>query len=29
MIRSIFTRDGHPNLYQPTMVDALISSEMQ
>ena len=29
MIRSIFTRDGHPNLYEPTMVDALISSEMQ
>ena len=29
MIRSIFTRDGHPNLYKPTMVDALISSEMQ
>ena len=22
MIRSIFTRDGHPNLYKPTMVDA-------
>jgi pimeloyl-ACP methyl ester carboxylesterase len=29
MIRSIFTRDGHPNLYDAAMVDALIASEMQ
>jgi alpha-beta hydrolase superfamily lysophospholipase len=29
MIRSIFTRDGHPNLYDPAMVDALVASEMQ
>src|SRR5262249_43070461 len=29
MIRSIFTRDGHPNLYDPAMVEALIASEMQ
>ncbi|HEV2626265.1 MAG TPA: alpha/beta hydrolase [Xanthobacteraceae bacterium] len=29
MIRSIFTRDGHPNLYDPAMADALIASEMQ
>lgn len=28
MIRSIFSRDGHPNLYDVAMVDALISSEM-
>jgi alpha-beta hydrolase superfamily lysophospholipase len=28
MIRSIFTRDGHPTLYDPAMVDALVSSEM-
>jgi alpha-beta hydrolase superfamily lysophospholipase len=27
MIRSIFTRDGHPSLYDPAMVDALIASE--
>jgi alpha-beta hydrolase superfamily lysophospholipase len=29
MIRSIFTRDGHPSLYDPAMVDALVASEMQ
>ena len=29
MIRSIFTRDGHPTLYDPAMADALIASEMQ
>jgi alpha-beta hydrolase superfamily lysophospholipase len=29
MIRSIFTRDGHPSLYDPAMVNALIASEMQ
>ena len=28
MIRSIFTRDGHPDLYDPAMVDALIADEM-
>ncbi len=29
MIRSIFTRDGHPNLYEPAMAEALITNEMQ
>jgi pimeloyl-ACP methyl ester carboxylesterase len=29
MIRSIFTRDGHPNLYDAAMVEALIASEME
>jgi alpha-beta hydrolase superfamily lysophospholipase len=29
MIRSIFTRDGHPDLYDHAMVDALIANEMQ
>jgi alpha-beta hydrolase superfamily lysophospholipase len=29
MIRSIFTRDGHPSLYDPAMVDALVASEMK
>jgi alpha-beta hydrolase superfamily lysophospholipase len=29
MIRSIFTRDGHPDLYDPAMADALIANEMQ
>jgi pimeloyl-ACP methyl ester carboxylesterase len=29
MIRSIFTRDGHPSLYDLSMVDALIASELQ
>jgi hypothetical protein len=28
MIRSIFSRDGHPNLYEPTMADALVRTEM-
>ena len=29
MIRSIFSRDGHPSLYDPAMADALVASEMQ
>jgi alpha-beta hydrolase superfamily lysophospholipase len=29
MIRSIFSRDGRPNLYDPAMVDALVASEME
>jgi alpha-beta hydrolase superfamily lysophospholipase len=29
MIRSIFTRDGHPSLYDPAMVEALVASEMK
>jgi pimeloyl-ACP methyl ester carboxylesterase len=29
MIRSIFSRDGHPNLYDTAMVDALVASEME
>jgi alpha-beta hydrolase superfamily lysophospholipase len=29
MIRSIFTRDGHPNLYDPAMADALVANEIQ
>jgi len=29
MIASIFTRDGHPELYDPAMVQALIADEMQ
>lgn len=29
MIRSIFTRDGHPGIYDPAMVDALVVSEMR
>ena len=29
MIRSIFTRDGHPSLYEPAMADALVAGEMQ
>ncbi|HKS87046.1 MAG TPA: alpha/beta fold hydrolase [Pseudolabrys sp.] len=29
MIRSIFTRDGHPELYDPAMVEALIADEMK
>ena len=29
MIRSIFSRDGHPNLYDPAMVDALVAAEMK
>jgi pimeloyl-ACP methyl ester carboxylesterase len=28
MIRSIFTRDGHPSLYDPAMADALVAAEM-
>ena len=28
MIRSIFTRDGHPSLYDPAMVDALVKREI-
>ena len=29
MIASIFTRDGHPELYDPAMVEALIADEMK
>ena len=29
MIGSIFTRDGHPDLYDPAMVQALIADEMK
>jgi alpha-beta hydrolase superfamily lysophospholipase len=29
MIHSIFTRDGHPSLYDPAMVQALVASELQ
>src|SRR5471032_374839 len=29
MIRSIFTRDGHPGGYEPAMVEALIADEMK
>lgn len=29
MIRSIFTRDGHPSLYDPAMVEALVADEMK
>jgi alpha-beta hydrolase superfamily lysophospholipase len=29
MIRSIFTRDGHPSLYEPSMIDALVASEIK
>jgi len=29
MIASIFTRDGHPELYEPAMVEALIADEMK
>ncbi len=29
MIRSIFTRDGHPSIYDPAMVDALVAAEMK
>jgi pimeloyl-ACP methyl ester carboxylesterase len=29
MIRSIFTRDGHPDLYDPAMIEALIADEMK
>ncbi len=29
MIRSIFSRDGHPDIYDPAMVDALVAAEMR
>jgi len=29
MITSIFTRDGHPELYDPAMIEALIADEMK
>ena len=29
MIRSIFSRDGHPDIYDPAMVDALVATEMK
>jgi pimeloyl-ACP methyl ester carboxylesterase len=29
MIRSIFTRDGHPSLYDPAVADAIIAAEMK
>ena len=29
MIRSIFSRDGHPNIYDPAMVEALVTTEMK
>jgi pimeloyl-ACP methyl ester carboxylesterase len=29
MIRSIFTRDGHPGAYDPAMVEALVAQEMK
>ena len=29
MIRSIFGRDGHPSIYDPAMVDALVATEMK
>jgi pimeloyl-ACP methyl ester carboxylesterase len=29
MIRSIFTRDGHPEFYDPAVPDAIIAAEMQ
>jgi len=28
MIQSIFTRDGHPTIYDPAMVNALVTTEM-
>ena len=28
MIHSIFTRDGHPGIYDPAMADALVATEM-
>jgi len=28
MIRSIFSRDGHPSIYDPAMVEALVAAEM-
>jgi pimeloyl-ACP methyl ester carboxylesterase len=29
MIRSIFSRDGHPDIYDPAMVEALVATEMK
>ena len=29
MIRSIFTRDGHPSLYDPAVPEAIIAAEMK
>jgi alpha-beta hydrolase superfamily lysophospholipase len=29
MIRSIFSRDGHPDIYDPAMVEALVAAEMR
>ena len=29
MIRSIFTRDGHPSIYDPAMIEALVAAEMK
>jgi alpha-beta hydrolase superfamily lysophospholipase len=29
MIRSIFSRDGHPDIYDPAMVEALVAAEMK
>ena len=29
MIQSIFTRDGHPTIYDPAMVNALVTTEMK
>ena len=29
MIRSIFTRDGHPGIYDPAMIEALVTAEMK
>ena len=29
MIRSIFTRDGHPTIYDPALGDALVAAEMK
>jgi len=29
MIRSIFTRDGHPSAYDPAMVEAIIATELK
>jgi alpha-beta hydrolase superfamily lysophospholipase len=29
MIRSIFTRDGHPSIYDPAVAEALVASEMK
>ena len=29
MIHSIFTRDGHPSLYDPAMIEALVADEMK